>query len=50
LVKEIILSLEESELQVDVRGDLAAILVISLGSKTPAGRSQFEMVAGTTTE
>jgi site-specific DNA recombinase len=37
-------------LQIDVRGDPAGILAISLKSKTPtarAGVSQVEMVAGT---
>ncbi|MGV2981863.1 recombinase family protein, partial [Camelimonas sp. ID_303_24] len=50
LVKEIILIPEEEEIQIDVRGDLAGILSISLKSKRPAaraGQSQFEMVAGT---
>lgn len=49
LVKEIILTPEEGELQIDVRGDLAGILTISLKTKTPttrAGGSQFAMVAG----
>src|ERR1700730_15933523 len=49
-VKEIILTPEDSELQIDVRGDLAGILAVSLKSKTPASSargSQFEMVAGT---
>nr|WP_281416985.1 recombinase family protein [Ancylobacter lacus] len=50
LVREIILTPENGELQIDVRGDLAGILAVSLKSKRPAGgagRSQFEMVAGT---
>ncbi|WGJ16541.1 recombinase family protein [Methylocapsa sp. D3K7] len=50
LVKEIILTPENGELQIDVRGDLSGILAISLKSKTPAtraGESQVEMVAGT---
>jgi DNA invertase Pin-like site-specific DNA recombinase len=50
LVKEIILTPEAGELKIDVRGDLAGILAISLKTKTPAtgtGVSQFEMVAGT---
>jgi site-specific DNA recombinase len=50
LVREIILTPEDGELQIDVRGDLAGILAISLKSKRPAGgagRSQVEMVAGT---
>jgi site-specific DNA recombinase len=50
LVKEIILTPDDSGLQIDVRGDLAGILAVSLKSKTPAamaGGSQFEMVAGT---
>ncbi|NJL50212.1 MAG: recombinase family protein [Bacteroidales bacterium] len=49
LVREIILPPEEGELQIDVRGDLAGILAISLNNKRPAGgagRSQVEMVAG----
>ena len=49
LVREIILSPEDGVLQIDVRGDLAGILSISLKSKTPATRtgvSQVEMVAG----
>jgi site-specific DNA recombinase len=37
LVKEIILTPEIGELQIDVRGDLAGILDISLKSKRPAG-------------
>jgi site-specific DNA recombinase len=50
LVKEIILTPENGALQIDVRGELAGILAISLKSKTPAtraGASQVEMVAGT---
>ncbi len=50
LVREIILTPEDGALQIDVRGDLAGILAISLKSKRPAGgagQSQFEMVAGT---
>jgi hypothetical protein len=49
LVKEIILTLEAGELKIDVRGDLAGILAISLKTKTPAARtrvSQVETVAG----
>ncbi|WP_296739687.1 recombinase family protein [Mesorhizobium sp.] len=49
LVREIILTPEDGELQIDVHGDLAGILAISLKSKRPAGgagRSQVEMVAG----
>jgi site-specific DNA recombinase len=49
LVKEIILTPEAGELKIDVRGDLAGILAISLKTKNPATRtgvSQFEMVAG----
>ncbi len=48
-VKEIILTLEEDELQIDGRGDLAGILAMSLKTKKPAGRagsSQVELVAG----
>jgi hypothetical protein len=52
LVKEIILTPEAGGLNIDVRGDLAGILTISLKGKTPAlgagaSASQFEMVAGT---
>ena len=50
LVKEIVLTPENGTLQIDVRGDLAGILAVSLKSKTPAtraGASQVEMVAGT---
>jgi hypothetical protein len=50
LVKEIILTPEDGELQIDVRGDLAGILRIAVKAKTPAtkaGGSQVEMVAGT---
>lgn len=53
LVKEIILTPEDGELQIDVRGDLAGILSISLKSKTPAtrtGGSQVEVVAGACTD
>ncbi|GLH80052.1 MULTISPECIES: recombinase family protein [unclassified Bradyrhizobium] len=49
LVKEIILTPDAGELKIDVRGDLAGILAISLKTKTPATRtgvSQVEMVAG----
>ena len=49
LVKNIILTPENGELQIDVRGDLAGILAISLKSKRPAGgagQSQVKMVAG----
>jgi len=49
LVKGIILTPEEGELQIDVCGDLAGIHAISLKTKTPAtrtGGSQFEVVAG----
>ncbi|MBV1703170.1 MAG: recombinase family protein [Hyphomicrobiales bacterium] len=49
LVKEIILTPEESLLQIDVRGDLAGILGISLKSKRPsqgAGRTQDDLVEG----
>ncbi|MER9772034.1 hypothetical protein [Mesorhizobium sp. M0220] len=37
LVREIILTPEDGELQIDVRGDFAGILAISLKSKRPAG-------------
>ncbi|KAB2756311.1 recombinase family protein [Brucella anthropi] len=50
LVREIILTPEDDELKIDVRGELAGILAISLKGKRPAagaGRSQVEMVAGT---
>jgi site-specific DNA recombinase len=49
LVKEIVLTPAEDELKIDVRGDLAGILAISLKTKTPAtraGESQVMMVAG----
>jgi len=49
LVSEIILTPEAAELKIDVRGDLAGILAVSLKTKTPARRtgvSQVEMVAG----
>ena len=50
LVKEIILTPEAGELKIEVRGDLAGILAVSLKTKTPAtgtAVSQVEMVAGT---
>ncbi len=53
LVNEIVLIPHDGTLQVDVRGDLAGILSISLKSKTPAtrtGGSQVEMVAGTSSD
>lgn len=53
LMKEIVLTPEHGELQIDVRGDLAGILAISLERKKPAlgaGKSQFEMVAGARNE
>lgn len=37
LVRDIILTPEDDELKIDVRGDLAGILAISLKSKRPAG-------------
>jgi site-specific DNA recombinase len=49
LIKEIILTPAEDELKIDVRGDLAGILAISLKTKTPAtraGESQLKLVAG----
>jgi site-specific DNA recombinase len=49
LVKEIVLTPEDSELKIDVRGDLAGILEVSLKTKTPAaraGESQVVVVAG----
>ena len=49
LVKEIILTPENGELQIDVRCDLSGILAVSLKSKNPTARvgtSQVEMVAG----
>ncbi|WP_449041221.1 hypothetical protein [Paracoccus sp. (in: a-proteobacteria)] len=51
LVKEIVLTPdpESGELLIEVRGDLAGILGISLERKKPAGEAgcaQFEMVAG----
>ncbi len=48
--RSFILTPENGALQIDVRGDLAGILAVSLKSKRPAGgagRSQVEMVAGT---
>jgi hypothetical protein len=50
LVKEIILTPEDGELQINVRGDLAGILTIAVKAKAPAtraGGSQVELVAGT---
>ena len=51
LVREIVLTPEDGTLQIDVRGDLAGILAVSLKRKSPAvsraGRSQVKMVAGT---
>ncbi len=47
--RRIILTSQAGELRIDVRGDLAEILAISLKTKTPAtgtGVSQVEMVAG----
>ena len=49
LVDEIILTPTDDEMLIDVRGDLAGILGISLKRKKPttrAGQSQFELVAG----
>lgn len=49
LMREIILTPKDGALAIDVRGDLAGILAVSLKSKTPGagpGGSQFEMVAG----
>jgi len=49
LVTEIIRTPEAGDLKIDVRGDLAEILAISLKTKTPAtgaGVSQVELVAG----
>ncbi|MGB8400107.1 MAG: recombinase family protein, partial [Bradyrhizobium sp.] len=49
LVKEILLTPEAGELKIDVRGDLAGILAVSLKTKAPATGarvSQVEMVAG----
>jgi site-specific DNA recombinase len=49
LVNEIILTPEDGELKIDVRGDLAGILEVSLRTKTPAtraGESQVVVVAG----
>ena len=51
LVQEIVLTPDPAsgELQIEVRGDLAGILAISLERKKPAGKAgdvQFEMVAG----
>jgi site-specific DNA recombinase len=49
LVKEIVLTPENGELQIDVRGDLAGILAISVERKRPAeeaGRKQVRKVRG----
>ncbi len=49
LIDEIILTPTEDEMLIDVRGDLAGILSVSLKRKKPAtgaGQSQFELVAG----
>jgi site-specific DNA recombinase len=49
LVKEIVLTPSENDLRIDVRGDLAGILAVSLKTKTPAtraGESQVMVVAG----
>ena len=49
LVDEIVLTPTEDEMLIDVRGDLAGILSVSLKRKKPttrAGQSQFELVAG----
>jgi site-specific DNA recombinase len=49
LVKEIVLIPSDAELKIDVRGDLAGILAISVKNKEPRARtrgSQVEMVAG----
>ncbi len=51
LIDTIVLTPENGELKVDVRGDLAGILRIATNAKTPgafaSGVSQFELVAGT---
>ncbi|WP_456763990.1 hypothetical protein [Bradyrhizobium sp. USDA 4463] len=49
LVQQIILTPVDGKIQIDVRGDLAGILAISVQTKKPAGRagsSQGKMVAG----
>lgn len=49
LVDEIILTPSDDEMLIDVRGDLAGILAVSLKRKKPAtgaGQSQFQLVAG----
>jgi len=49
LAKEIVLTPQDDELKIDLRGDLAGILAISLKTKTPAtgtGVSQVNLVAG----
>ncbi len=49
LIDEIILTPGDEEMLIDVRGDLAGILAVSLKRKKPAtrtGQSQFELVAG----
>ncbi|MBQ1498919.1 MAG: recombinase family protein [Sphingomonas sp.] len=49
LIKKVVLTPENGELLIDVRGDLAGILAISLNSKKPAGKagqSEVGLVAG----
>ncbi len=49
LVEDIILTPVEGKIEIDVRGDLAGILTLSVQAKNPAGRagsSQVKMVAG----
>jgi len=41
LVKKIILTPENDEIQIDVQGDLAGILMISAQTKNPAGGAGF---------
>ncbi|WP_454818759.1 hypothetical protein [Labrys neptuniae] len=49
LMKEIVLTPADGELQIDVRGDLAGILTLSAQTKNPAAcatGSQLKMIAG----
>ena len=53
LVDEVVLTPENGDLRIDLKGDLAAILAISAGKKNPEtfslGTEQIKMVAGTRT-
>src|SRR5690606_5600611 len=49
LVEDIVLTPVDGKVEIDVRGDLAGILTLSVQTKNPAGRagsSQVKMVAG----